>query len=73
MKAKELRAMGTKELNEKLLELKKELLKMRGQIAVGTVPKNPGQIKNVRKGIAQIMLIRAEKEPQQKGGQQVKA
>jgi large subunit ribosomal protein L29 len=73
MKAKELRGMTPKELDDKMLELKKEMLKMRGQIAVGTVPKNPGQVKNLRRGIAQIMLIRKEKESQQQGGQRAKA
>ena len=73
MKAKELREMGGRELDEKLLELKKELLKMRGQIAVGTVPKNPGQVKNLKRGIAQIMLVKQEKGAQPKGGQQARA
>ncbi len=73
MRAKELREMGGRELDEKMLELKKELLKMRGQIAVGTVPKNPGQVKNLKRGIAQIMFIKQEKEAQPKGGQRVKA
>jgi large subunit ribosomal protein L29 len=73
MRVKELRAMGAKEIDEKLLELKKELLKMRGQIAVGTVPKNPGQVKNLKKGIAQIMLVKQEKSTQPQGGSHVKA
>lgn len=73
MRIKELRALGAKEIDEKLLELKKELLKMRGQIAVGTIPKNPGQVKNLKKGIAQIMLIKQEKNAQPQGGSRVKA
>ena len=73
MKAKELRQLGAKEIDEKLLELKKELLKMRGQIAVGTVPKNPGQVKNLKRGIAQIMHIKQEKESQPKGGNVLQA
>ncbi len=73
MRAKELRAMGAKDLDEKMLELKKELLKMRGQIAVGTIPKNPGQVKNLKRSIAKIMMIQQEKEAQPKGGQQARA
>jgi large subunit ribosomal protein L29 len=72
MRAKELRGMTPKELDDKLLELRKELLKMRGQIAVGTVPKNPGHVKNLRRGIAQIIFIKQEKEAQPKGGLQAK-
>ena len=67
MKVKELRGMSTKELGDKMLELKKELLKMRGQIAVGTVPKNPGQVKNLKRSIAQILFIQQEKETSSKG------
>ncbi len=72
MKAKELKGLSSKEMDEKLLEMKKELLKIRGQIAVGTIPKNPGQSKALRKGIARINFIKGRKESG-KGGVKEKA
>ena len=57
MKFKELKAASESELNAKLGELKKELIKAYAQVATGTVPKSPGQIKTARKTIARIKTI----------------
>ena len=65
MKAKELKGMSSKEIDEKLLEIKKELLKIRGQIAVGTVSKNPGRSKVLRRTIARAMFIKSQQPVQQ--------
>lgn len=64
MKIKELRALGEKDLAQKLDETRKELLKVNAQIASGTTPKNPGQVKNYKKTIAKILMVLKEKEPQ---------
>ncbi len=61
MKAKELRSMNEAELENKSIELKKELMKSNSQVAIGTVPKNPGKIKEMKKAIAKIITIRKEK------------
>lgn len=61
MKAKELRSLTKKDLETKLDELKKELVKSNAQIATGTVPKSPGQIKQMKKTIAKILTILKEK------------
>ena len=49
MKAKEIKAMEKSALNEKLLELKKELVKINAQVAIGTALKNPGQVRKIKK------------------------
>ena len=54
MKRNELMKLGDKELKDKLKELKKELIKVNAQIATGTVPENPGNVKNIKKNIARI-------------------
>lgn len=46
--------MEKKSLHEKLLELKKELIKINAQIAVGTTPEKPGRIKEIKRTIAKI-------------------
>ena len=61
MKAKELRLMSDAEMEGKLTELRKELMKANSQIAIGTVPKSPGKVREAKKTIAKIMTIRREK------------
>ena len=66
MKAKEIRSAEKGILNEKLIELKKELLKINAQIAIGSAIKNPGQARKIKKTIARIMTITQEKSKQKK-------
>ena len=61
MNTKELRIMPAAELNSKLLELRKELMKENAQIAVGSVPKNPGNVRLIKKTIAKILTLITEK------------
>ena len=71
MKVKELRLMNEFDLDNKLIELKKELMKLNSQIAIGTVPKSPGKVKEIKRTIAKILSINNEKttnKKQQKGG-----
>ena len=62
IKAKELRQMKENQLKEKLTEVRKELMKLNSQIAVGTVPESPGKVKQVKKTIARILTIINEKK-----------
>ena len=59
---KELKNMNKGDLKAKLLELRKELIKENAQIAVGTTPKSPGQIKQMKKTIARIIQLLNNKE-----------
>jgi len=63
--------MNELDLNNKSNELKKELMKLNSQIAIGTVPKSPGKVKEIKRTIAKILSINNEKttnKKQQKGG-----
>ena len=62
MKAKELKAINELELENKMIELKKELMKINSQIAIGTVPKSPSKVREMKRTIAKILTIK------QKGG-----
>jgi len=62
MKAKELARMEVAELKSKLVEIKKELMKENAQVATGTVAKNPGKIKVMKKTVAKIMIILSQKK-----------
>ena len=57
MKIKELRTLSKEDLSIKLKELQKDLIKHNAQIATGTIPKSPGQVKQAKKTIARIYSI----------------
>lgn len=57
MKTKELKSLSKEDLLIKLSELRKELIKYNSQIATGTIPKSPGQIRQAKKMIAKINTI----------------
>jgi len=61
MKIKELRELSKEEMEIRLDELRKELIKHNAQIATGTIPKSPGQVKQTKKTIARILTILKEK------------
>lgn len=62
------------ELRKKLAELRHDLIKLNAQVATGTVPKNPGQIRKAKKTVARILTALRQRELQQlaKGVRQVK-
>ena len=57
---KELRAMTPKEREQKLEEIRGELLHERGVAAMGGAPASPGKIRALRKSIARIMTVMKE-------------
>ena len=61
MKIKEIRGMDRESLDGKLSDLKKELIKINAQVAKGTTPKSPGQVKALKKTIAKILTGLKEK------------
>lgn len=57
MKFKQLQTLNAQDREKKLIEAKKELLKLNGQVATGTAPKSPGQIKELKKTIAKLKVL----------------
>ena len=62
MKAKEIRSMNEADIKSKLDELRKELVKLNGQIATGTTPKSPGHVREIKKNIARMLTILSEQK-----------
>ena len=60
MKANEIRKMNAEQLNEKLTGLKKDLFNLRLQHATNQLD-NPIRIEAVKKDIARVMTVLAEK------------
>lgn len=67
MKFKEIKSTPREELKSRLIELKKELIKNNAQVASGTTPKSPGQLKQLKKNIAKILMVLSQ-EKKAKGG-----
>lgn len=61
MKFKELKPMSAGDLNNKLSDLRKELMKQNTQRVTGTQLKNSKMISNLRKDIARILSLKSVK------------
>jgi large subunit ribosomal protein L29 len=59
---KDLRNLSVTEMNERLKEFKKELLKLNVQVATGSQAANPGKLKQTKKNIARVYTLLKEKE-----------
>lgn len=55
IKKNQIKEMSHDDLKNRLSELKLELSKDKGQIAIGGSPSNPGRVKVVKKTIAKIL------------------
>ncbi|MBW2991677.1 50S ribosomal protein L29 [Candidatus Woesearchaeota archaeon] len=66
MKIKELKSLSKTELEEKLAEIRKQLMKDNTQVSSGTTPKSPGLIKANKKTIAKILTILKQKQSEEK-------
>lgn len=67
LKTSDIRDMDHSEMEDKLEELRDELLHEKGQAAMGGAPESPGRIKAIKTNIARILTVMNEKE-KSKGG-----
>jgi large subunit ribosomal protein L29 len=65
IRRKEIKQMSEKEIQNKINELKKQLMRINAQIAVGTTPESPGKVKTVKRTIAKLLT---ELKNKKKGG-----
>ncbi len=57
IKKNELKQMKKKDLEKRLVDLKKELVKINIQIAMGTLPENPGRVGEIKRTIAKLTAL----------------
>lgn len=62
LKPEEIRGMSEDERNQRLKELRDELMHERGTSAMGGAPSNPGAIRALRTEIARILTVQNEEE-----------
>ena len=60
-KKNELKNLNKPEAKLKVVELKKELMKLKAQVSRGTPPENPGKIRVIKKNIARILTYQNQK------------
>jgi len=65
MKAGDARAMSPDQLSDELMKLKKEQFNLRFQRATGQL-ENTGRVREVRRDIARIKTVAAQKRPAEK-------
>ena len=56
MKFKEIKDLSKVDLDNRLVELKKDLMKIKAEVSVSN-PKNPGRISVIKKTIARILTV----------------
>jgi len=62
LKSDELRKLKDEKLQDKLFELRAELVKLKSAAARGTLRKETGKIRTIRRGIARILTIINERK-----------
>ncbi|HNZ87511.1 MAG TPA: 50S ribosomal protein L29 [Methanofastidiosum sp.] len=60
----DIRDLSIDEIENNIEDLKSELSKERSLLATGSAPENPGRIRELRRTIARLKTIKAEKEKQ---------
>ncbi|MBD3312088.1 50S ribosomal protein L29 [archaeon] len=58
IKKSELKEMSLDKINEKIIELRKELMNARAKSASGVAPDNPGKVKEIKRTIARMLTIK---------------
>jgi len=55
LKKRQLKELNREDIQKRLGELRLELAKEKGQIAIGGTPTNPGKVKEIKRTIARIL------------------
>lgn len=66
MKAKELRELSAEELAQKIRETSREIASLRLRKLSGVAVENYGKIRGMRRDVARMLTIQAEREKEQK-------
>ncbi len=69
IRSSEIQGMNDSEMDERLTQLRKELMKIRGVLASGGIPEEVGKAREIRRTIARIKTIKAQKKAGKGGGE----
>ncbi len=65
IKKNELKGMSVENMKSRLVELSKELVKLRAQVSRGTPAENPGKIRIIKRTIAKLLMFINQKKQQE--------
>jgi large subunit ribosomal protein L29 len=57
IKKNEFKNLGLEDMKSRLIELEKELMRLKAQAARGTPPENPGKIRAIKRTIARLLMF----------------
>ncbi len=66
LRYKDLIKLNITEVDKRMIELKKELMKLNAQVSRGTPPENPGKIRALKRAIARVLTFKAKMEATKK-------
>lgn len=69
LRSKDIMKLTQKEREEKVKELKKELMKLKSQVAMGNLPESPGKVRAIKRTLARIYTLSKRAQSPTKGGQ----
>ena len=61
IRSDEIRGMSVSEMDERLTQLRKELMKINGVLASGGIPEEVGKVREIKRTIARINTFKAQK------------
>lgn len=61
IRSSEIQGMDDSEMDERLTQLRKELMKIRGVLASGGIPEEVGKAREIRRTIARIKTLKAQR------------
>jgi large subunit ribosomal protein L29 len=62
VRSREIREMGVEEIDNRMLELNSNLMKIKGIMASGGIPEEIGKVREIRRTIARISTVKKESE-----------
>jgi large subunit ribosomal protein L29 len=62
LRSDEIQGMDDSEMDERLTQLRKELMKIRGVLASGGIPEEVGKAREIKRTIARIKTIKAQRD-----------
>ncbi|MBT7903543.1 50S ribosomal protein L29 [Candidatus Woesearchaeota archaeon] len=65
MKINEIQGMTGKQIQEKLNELRKELIKLNAQAATGSTPQKPSLLRTTKKTIAKLLKVQSQQSKEE--------
>ena len=60
IKRNEYRALTPAQITDRLMEVRKELMRLKAQISMGTPPENPGRVRALKKTVARLLTKRSQ-------------